>query len=416
MSGAAFLRVKKLKGGGIVTVAARHNKREIQAEKGATSSIDPERSHLNYTLAGPAAAGDVGQLAKDLMTAVGVVKLRKDAVMGLEIVFSLPPGHAIDDRAYFTDCATWIERYFGGVILSVDVHKDEAAPHCHVLLLPLIDGRMAGSDMLGGKQMLMTMQKQFHLDVSGLYGLSKAPAKLTVASKQAASKAVLQRLRETGDKALQSNLWATLRDVIERDPMPFLMALGIELQAPAKKLKTFTQIMTSKGKGKAKEANPIRFTTPEKRQTLCSVGFTPKAPPQPATSTQAQQSDNEIGVEQDQPLSNVPNEDGEIAPPAPRTEIHDLEEVIDDQLHDATALDQLNEIGVAVDEVEYIEATTRHHDCDLDPARYDASGDYCPRQPPAPRRHQQAVNGALRGLVTRSTAHLDRQPSQRFPT
>jgi len=47
MSGAAILRIKKLKGGGIITVAARHNRRVIQAELGAAGSIDPTRSHLN---------------------------------------------------------------------------------------------------------------------------------------------------------------------------------------------------------------------------------------------------------------------------------------------------------------------------------------------------------------------------------
>jgi hypothetical protein len=50
MSGAAFLRIKKLKGGGIITAAARHNKREIQAEMGATGSIDPTRSHLSKAM------------------------------------------------------------------------------------------------------------------------------------------------------------------------------------------------------------------------------------------------------------------------------------------------------------------------------------------------------------------------------
>jgi hypothetical protein len=274
MSGAAFLRIKKLKGGGIITVAARHNKRVIQAEMGATGSIDPTRSSMNETLAGPSTAADVGQLAKDLMMAAGVGKLRKDAVMGLEIVFSLPPAHAIDDRAYFADCAKWAGGYFGGVqnILSVDIHRDEAQHHCHVLLLPLIGGRMDGSNMLGGKQKLMEMHKQFHLGVAAHYGLSKAPTRLTGASKQAASKAVLQRLRETGDKALQSILWATLREVIESDPMPFLMALGIELKVPAKKLKPFVAYVTSKGKGPSKESNPIGFMSLEKRQTLCSEG------------------------------------------------------------------------------------------------------------------------------------------------
>ena len=113
MSGAAFLRIKKLKGSGIITVAARHNKREIQAEMGASGSINPTRSSLNEALAGPSAAADVGQLAKDLMTAAGVTKLRKDAVTALEIVFSLPPAHAIDDRAYFSDCAAWAGNYLG---------------------------------------------------------------------------------------------------------------------------------------------------------------------------------------------------------------------------------------------------------------------------------------------------------------
>jgi hypothetical protein len=352
MSGAAFLRIKKLKGGGIITAAARHNKREIQAEMGATGSIDPTRSHLNYSLAGPTAAGDVAQLAKDTMTAAGVTKLRKDAVMGLEIVFSLPPGHAIDDRAYFTDCAKWAERYFGGVILSVDVHKDEAQDHCHLLLLPLLEGRMAGSDMLGGKQMLMAMHKQFHLDVAGRHGLSKAPARLTGASKQAAAKAVLQRLRETGDKALQSNLWATMRDVIESDPMPFVMALSIELKAPAKKLKTFTQIMTSKGKGKAKEANPIGFTPPAKRQTLCSVGFTPKAAPAPATK-----------------------------PPAP----------------------------ALPDDEQFIEQITRHHDCDQSPDRFH-DGDFCaPTPPPARLKRQAADQWVNAALATRSKGESSAQ-------
>ncbi len=362
MSGAAFLRIKKLKGGGIIKTAARHNKREIQAEMGATGSIDPTRSRLNYSLAGPAAAGDVGQLAKDLMTAAGVTKLRKDAVMGLEFVFSLPPGHTIDDRAYFSDCATWAERYFGGVVLAVDVHHDEAAPHCHVLMLPLLDGRMAGSDMLGGKQMLMAMHKQFHLDVAGKYGLSKAPARLTGASKQAAAKVVIQRLREAGDTALQSKVWATLRDVIESDPAPFLMALGIELKAPSKKVKPFANYVTSKGKGPSKESNPIGFTASAKRQTLCSVGFTPNQAPRPAP-----------------------------APP----KVHCFDDV-DQRLTSTSKDDGAGDDG-------FIEQTTRHHDCDLDPERYDGTtGDFIPIKPPAPRRHQQAVDAALMALAARS--------------
>ena len=85
MTAAAFFRVKKLKGGNIITTAARHNRREIQAELGAVGAIDPARMHLNFTLEGPAAAADVGVQARSLMLAAGVGALRKDAVQALEL-------------------------------------------------------------------------------------------------------------------------------------------------------------------------------------------------------------------------------------------------------------------------------------------------------------------------------------------
>lgn len=356
MSGAAFLRVKKLKGGGIITAAARHNRRVILAEMGAAGSIDPTRSRLNETLTGPPAADDVGQLAKDLMAAAGVVKLRKDAVLGLEVVFSLPPGHATDDRAYFAACAEWAGAAFGGAhnILSADIHRDEAAPHCHVLLLPLVNGRMDGSNLIGGKQKLMALQKDFHLKVAAKFGLSKAPARLSGTAKQAAAKMVLQHLRDTADPALKSPGWPAYRDAIEAAPGPFLLAYGLELATPKKKLRTFTQIMTSKGKGPSKEPNPIGFTSPEKDQTLCSVGFTQKSPVFPA-----------------------PRPARQPATELPELEVENAVEVVD----------------------------VRVRDSDLNAALYDSdTGEYF-APPPRPARHARRAADAWVASALRKTTH-----------
>jgi Plasmid recombination enzyme len=363
MSGAAFLRIKKLKGGGIITVAARHNRRVIQAELGAAGSIDPTRSHLNETLVGPLTAADVGQLAKDLMARAGVVKLRKDAVMGLEIVFSLPPGHAIDERAYFADCAAWVGRYFGGAhnILSADIHRDEAAPHCHVLVLPLIDNRMDGSNMLGGKQKLMALQKDFHLNVASRHGLIKAPARLSGTAKQVAAKAVLKRLRETSDGMLHSKVWATLRDVIESDPVRFLEALGIEQERTTAPGRTMAQIFTSKGKGQIeKPSNPIGFTATGKRRTLCSVGFTPK----PSLSRSAPRSATKAPTR----AKSLPAEG------------HSLD------------LDRLDHANLE---------TVRIRDRDLDPALYDPdSGEYFRPPPPRAGLQRQTADAWVAAALT----------------
>lgn len=355
MSGAAFLRIKKLKGGGIITAAARHNRREIQAEMGAVGSIDPTRSRLNESLCGPSAAADVGQLAKDLMTAAGVGKLRKDAVQGLEVVFSLPPGHAVDDRAYFTACADWAASAFGGHqnVLSVDIHRDEAQPHCHILLLPLVEGRMAGSDLIGGKQKLAALQKDFHAKVAGPYGFTKAPAKLLGTTKQVGVKAVLQKLRETSDCVLQSAAWPAIREAIESNPAPYLLALGIELPTVKKPARTMEQIFTSKGKGPAREtANPIGFTPQEKEQTLCSVGFAEKTP---------------------LPAARLP-----LDSPPPDTHSH------------APKSDALESVRV--------------RDRELDPAHFDPdSGEFFTPPPPPARHQKQAADEWVRQALTKQT-------------
>lgn len=285
MSGAAFLRIKKLKGGTIIAVAARHNKREMY-EGG---SIDPARTCLNECIAGPRTADDVAMLAKSLMSGAGIEKSRrKDAVMCIEVVFSLPPNHHLDDSAYFADCAKWAAGQFGGVenVLSVDIHRDEGAPHCHVLILPLVNGRLNG-----GKLVLQysVLQNRFHGAVAARYGLRKAPARLQGASKQAAATLVLDRLRTTADAALQSAAWATIRDTIENDPTPWLVSLGIVAPTTSPKpMKTVVQIFTSPGKGGKTEreeksvAKSIDFQqspksididAQEKGQSLCSVDF-----------------------------------------------------------------------------------------------------------------------------------------------
>jgi hypothetical protein len=286
MSGAAFLRLKKLTAGGIITKAARHNRRAIQAELGATGSIDPARSYLNETLCGPPTADGVAALATELMNAAGVGKLRKNAVLAVEILFSLPADHHLDEGAYFRDCVAWAASHFGGAsnILSADIHRDEAAPHCHVLLLPLIDGRMVGSDMMGGKRKLLDTQQRFHQAVAARYGLKKAPHRLTGAAKALAVSAVLDKLRNGDDGALRSKLWPQLRENIEADPGPYMLALEIAVERPAKRLRTMTQIFTSPGRGKAREEKPIGFQTPRVMPSLCSVGNGPPPAPQAAAN------------------------------------------------------------------------------------------------------------------------------------
>lgn len=291
MSASGFFRIKKLKGAAIVLAASRHNKRTIQAEHGADGHIDADRICLNLSLHGPDKPEAVSQHAKDLMSAACVRPQKKNAVLALELIFSLPPATAIDPEAFFRDCLQWAAQNFGGLdnVLSADVHLDESAPHLHVLILPLIDGRMNGSDLVGNKQRLQFLHNDVHTAVGARYGLAKAPARLQGQAKEKTAQAIIQRLRATNDTAQASALWPVLRDMIDRDPAPFAQSLGIDLATQtAKAARTMAQIFTSKGKGSNKSSKPIGFAaSPEpiglepasKSLSLCSVGIARQPPP-----------------------------------------------------------------------------------------------------------------------------------------
>lgn len=62
MTAAAFLTVKKLKGSGIIKLAARYGKRVIQAELWADSHIAPARICLNEALKSEASANNAESL------------------------------------------------------------------------------------------------------------------------------------------------------------------------------------------------------------------------------------------------------------------------------------------------------------------------------------------------------------------
>lgn len=276
MNAPAILTMKKLRGQAFPLMAARHNRRTIQAELGAAGHIDPERTHLNRTLAGADTPEGVAAQAKELMQAAGVrKKLRKDAVTALEAVFSIPESLAIDRDAYFAKCLAWVANEFGGTgnILSADVHNDESNPHMHVLILPLREGRMVGSDMMGYRQTLAARHSSFYTQVGKQFGLAKPQARLVGAAKADAITKVLAALNATQDPALKSQVWPAIRDLIEHDPAILMALLGIEAMVKTKRLKSSTAIFTSPGKGPKKEPKPTGLKPPELKRTLSCVGI-----------------------------------------------------------------------------------------------------------------------------------------------
>lgn len=234
--------------------AARHNLREEQEERGGRSHIDLSRTDLNVVIAGPADAHSVLVLARDRMDQAGVAvaKLRRDHVQAIELMFSLPTRTQLDDTLYFVACKDWSALRFGEAnLLSAVIHRDESAPHCHVLVLPLKGGRMAGGELKRAPAMA-ELRASFFGEVAEVFGLSRGRERMTVAQRRATADAVLSRLNTDRDPCMRSAAWQAIRDSVEANPAPYATALGLDLDLPTqvgKRARTMVQIFTSTGRG-----------------------------------------------------------------------------------------------------------------------------------------------------------------------
>jgi hypothetical protein len=244
-----LIRLGAIKGKSGVLEALKRNRRTLQAERGAGANIDVTRTPLNYCLTEIATPEAIAMHAKIQMVKAGIDAPRINQVMAVEVLFSLSiDRHTQNTMPFFTDCHAWVKQTFAGELLSFDVHLDESAPHAHAIILPLIDGKMQGNSMIGGKGNLMRLINLFYNQIATRYGLAKASRKrLNAKDKQSIEQQVLARVKS--DPVMQSSVWPCVRDAIHKDPMPFAQMLSIEPDKTLHKAKSFVDHKRSKGKG-----------------------------------------------------------------------------------------------------------------------------------------------------------------------
>ena len=110
-------------------------------------------------------------------------------------------------------------------------------------------GRLIGSRIKGNKTRYQERTEHFFHNVASKYGLNRPPNKLLKVDRQRLAKDVISHVENSRDPMTQSHHYGLIRATIQEDPAPFAMNLGIEIQTTPKKIRTVTQIMTSKGKG-----------------------------------------------------------------------------------------------------------------------------------------------------------------------
>lgn len=226
MTGPAVLRVKKLSGLNVARVAAKHNLREIAAELDGAGAIQPDRIWQNTLLYGANNSAAVAAEARAIRVGAGVARRRSNCVDLVEVLVSIPRSATVDERAFFRDALDWVQRQMNCPVISAVVHRDEGGgPHMHVLLVPLLDGRMQGAKVAGGPSDLARLQIALHQKVAAGYGF---PAPRTKAAQKLLAQRVIDRLLADRDPLTMSPQWHLVEGEIRKAPGRWASEIGLE--------------------------------------------------------------------------------------------------------------------------------------------------------------------------------------------
>lgn len=280
----------------VFLIVLNHNHRTDLKEEGY-GSIDPARTPDNIVLLHSASASVLATVALEYIRQAGITP-RKNATLGIEIVFSLRKGSPIEHEKYFKDAIAWADRYFGVPILSAVIHNDQDHPHCHAVLVPVKGGKLIGSELLGDRAKIKSMQRQFFIEVAECYGLSETKPKKrhTATIRRQAVKAARHVLEV--NSGLSDAVLNALLEPHFQNPEPLLLVLGLAMPNPKPK-GTFVGIMTKPINAKSPnrtfsqsatniQKSPNRtFSKAKKSNVLCPVIGHCFPPPNTSTSTTA---------------------------------------------------------------------------------------------------------------------------------
>jgi len=228
MAETQLLSVKKLKSIDLLKNALKHNLRQIPRELGENRHIDPEKCSLNLNLVGGTDPSKIARETEAKIVEATGKKLRRNGVLALEYVVSLRPNTVIDINGYFPAVIDWLEDYLGCPIISAVVHLDESSPHIHVIVLPLRNGRMMGSALVGYKGDLAALKQSHFKSVGQLFGLQMLES-IPRFKRYEISRKVVEALIASKDLLDQPMIRTALQNVIQLNPHELMALLGITL-------------------------------------------------------------------------------------------------------------------------------------------------------------------------------------------
>jgi hypothetical protein len=216
-----------------IALAEAHNLRKITAEFKTFKHIDRNRSHLNVELV-PSGDQPLTQKVLKMVKDAGIdpdkgVNKRFAKAYAIEWVFTATHGFTCDFESLYKDCLDWLTvRYPTCPIVHAVIHYDEADPHLHVIMVPIVGKNLPSSKLLGYKGICRNRNEDLFKAIGQKYGFTSGEI-LKGSAKRWASETAIEACEKLNGHEFRVQLWQPLMQAIRTRPEPFLKALNIPL-------------------------------------------------------------------------------------------------------------------------------------------------------------------------------------------
>lgn len=175
----SIMRVKKIKNTSTFAQIERHHNERHRL----THRANAEKEKENKEIFSKSFYQKEESLKERFEKRTEGVKVRKNAVLAVEIVMTFSPDFRYSDD-WRNENLRWLTKTFGaGNTLSVQYHADEKTPHLHAFVVPLKDGKLSAKTWFNGKEALSHLQDSyaasmapFGLERGKNYVVSKEPS------------------------------------------------------------------------------------------------------------------------------------------------------------------------------------------------------------------------------------------------
>lgn len=229
-----------------LALAEKHNRRFIAQEIGGYGGIDGRRTPLNLELVslnGSSYEAAVIAVLRSLGLDLSHYSYRKkNRGYAVELVFSVTAGHHCDFNAMYSDSLGWLRDYYPeSHIIHAVIHHDEDTPHMHVILVPIINGRLDANAVSGYKGVSRERNISLFEYLNKRYGLT-FPVYLKGAQKKAGAALAVLHYQKLPEALVKNVLEQPIIQSIYARPEPYLYALGISYEEVLASMKNNSNI------------------------------------------------------------------------------------------------------------------------------------------------------------------------------